>query len=129
MLFLLVFKPQLQVVVLRRLCLNFPPIVEINYVIILFLFEGPEWVWPVGFFLRAYLLFSSLRGRQKEREHARAFAMAVLSEHFVEVQRSDWRGIPELTQARGRLCPGSNPIQAWSMSCLLEVMADLEKGE
>ena len=53
--------------------------------------------------------------------------MAVLSGHFVEVQRSHWRGIPELTNAKGAFCPGSNPIQAWSMSCLLEVLYDLEK--
>ena len=90
------------------------------------LLQGPEWVWPVGYFLRAYLLMSRARG--KEVDAARSFAMAVLSGHFVEVQHSHWRGIPELTQAKGRFCPGSNPIQAWSMSCLLEVMLDLERG-
>lgn len=86
--------------------------------------QGPEWVWPVGYFLRAYLHFAVRVGKYEE---ARCFTMAVLSSHYVEVQESHWKGIPELTNANGRLCPGSNPIQAWSMSCLLEVLYDLEK--
>ncbi len=83
----------------------------------------------MGYFLRAYLRIARLRGRPAEADYARSFAMAVLSGHFVEVQNSHWRGIPELTQAKGRFCPGSNPIQAWSMSCLLEVMSDLERDQ
>ena len=75
-------------------------------------------------FFRAYLAVSK---RVNKEEEARGFIMAVLSGHFVEVQRSHWRGIPELTNAKGAFCPGSNPIQAWSMSCLLEVLYDLEK--
>lgn len=86
--------------------------------------QGPEWVWPVGYFLRAWLVFGEKVGLGGE---ARAFVMACLSNHFVEVQQSHWRGIPELTNENGSLCPGSNPIQAWSMSTLLEVLLDLEK--
>ncbi len=89
--------------------------------------QGPEWVWPVGYFLRAYMKVARMRGVAKEIEYAKSFVMAVLSGHFVEVQQSHWRGIPELTQGKGRFCPDSNPIQAWSMSCLLEVMLDLER--
>ena len=89
--------------------------------------QGPEWVWPVGFFLRAYLIFASKVDGGQGLSDARNFVMAVLSEHFMEVQQSHWRGIPELTNAKGSFCAGSNPIQAWSMSCLLEVLYDMDK--
>ena len=85
--------------------------------------QGPEWVWPVGFFLRAYHHFS-----KKVGEDSRQFIMSVLSAHLVEMQHSHYRGIPELTNAKGAFCPGSNPIQAWSMSCIMEVLQDLNKG-
>ena len=83
--------------------------------------QGPEWVWPVGYFLRAYHHFSKLAG-----EESRQFIMSVLSAHLVEMQQSHFRGIPELTNAKGAFCPGSNPIQAWSMSCIMEVLQDLQ---
>ena len=41
--------------------------------------QGPEWVWPVGYFLRAYLHFGKMVGLQKE---AQDFCMSVLSKHY-----------------------------------------------
>lgn len=84
--------------------------------------QGPEWVWPVGYFLRAYLLIAQRSGGPDRLAEARDFVKSVLSAHFIEVQNSRWRGIPELTNQKGNFCPGSNPIQAWSMGCLLEVL-------
>ena len=85
--------------------------------------QGPEWVWPVGYFLRAYLYFGKRLGVQKE---AQSFCMSVLSQHYTHLQQSHWRGIPELTNKKGETCHDSNPIQAWSMACLLEVLKDIE---
>ena len=85
--------------------------------------QGPEWVWPVGYFLRAYLYFGKVLGAQKESQ---GFCMSVLSQHYTHVQQSHWRGIPELTNKNGEVCHDSNPIQAWSMACLLEVLKDIE---
>ena len=87
------------------------------------IFSGPEWVWPVGYFLRAYLHFGKKVGYQKESQD---FCMAVLSNHYRHVQTCHWRGIPELTNRNGEKCSDSNPIQAWSMATLLEVLKDFE---
>ena len=74
--------------------------------------------------MQAYLHFGRLVGGDAE---AKKFVMSVLSAHFAEVQKSKWRGIPELTNAKGAFCPDSNPIQAWSMACLLEVLVKIEE--
>ena len=94
-----------------------------NFLICTSIFSGPEWVWPVGYFLRAYLHFGKKVGYQKESQD---FCMAVLSNHYRHVQTCHWRGIPELTNRNGEKCSDSNPIQAWSMATLLEVLKDFE---
>nr|CAI5828955.1 unnamed protein product [Callosobruchus analis] len=88
--------------------------------------QGPEWVWPVGFFLRAKLIFASQNNALKE---TLASTKLILSKHFVELQTSDWRGLPELTNSNGSYCKDSSKTQAWSMSCILEVLHDLQKLE
>jgi glycogen debranching enzyme len=86
--------------------------------------QGPEWVWPVGYFLRAYLYFGKILGKQRE---AQGFCMSVMSAHYTHVQQSHVRGVPELTNKNGENCPHSNPIQAWSMACILEVLNEIEQ--
>nr|XP_023029124.1 glycogen debranching enzyme [Leptinotarsa decemlineata] len=88
--------------------------------------QGPEWVWPIGFFLRAKLIFAAQNGALKE---TLASAKLILSKHFVELQTSPWRGLPELTNTSGSYCSDSSRTQAWSMSCVLEVLYDLQKIE
>ncbi|CAG9829289.1 unnamed protein product [Diabrotica balteata] len=88
--------------------------------------QGPEWVWPVGFFLRAKLIFAAQNGALRETV---ASTKLILSKHFVELQTSDWRGLPELTNKNGSYCNDSSRTQAWSMSCVLEVLHDLKKIE
>ncbi|XP_050499688.1 glycogen debranching enzyme isoform X2 [Diabrotica virgifera virgifera] len=88
--------------------------------------QGPEWVWPIGFFLRAKLIFAAQNGALRETV---ASTKLILSKHFVELQTSDWRGLPELTNKDGAYCNDSSRTQAWSMSCVLEVLHDLKKIE
>ncbi|XP_049823584.1 glycogen debranching enzyme isoform X4 [Aethina tumida] len=85
--------------------------------------QGPEWVWPVGFFLRAKLRFAADNGALIE---TLSKVKVVLSRHFVELQTSPWRGLPELTNKDGAYCEGSCRTQAWSMACILEVLNDLQ---
>ncbi|XP_076266629.1 glycogen debranching enzyme isoform X2 [Rhynchophorus ferrugineus] len=88
--------------------------------------QGPEWVWPVGFFLRAKLIFAAQNNMLKETVAA---TKIILSKHFTELQTSPWRGLPELTNSNGSYCKDSSRTQAWSMSCILEVLYDLQQVE
>lgn len=78
--------------------------------------NGPEWLWPLGFYLEALLKFSD-NPKQTITEIER-----LLSKHFQFIESSDWFGLPELTNAEGEPCWHSCPIQAWSHSTLLQVL-------
>ncbi|KAF4805468.1 hypothetical protein TURU_000863 [Turdus rufiventris] len=86
--------------------------------------QGPEWVWPIGYFLRAKLYFSKLIGPEI---YAKTVVMIknVLSRHYVHLERSSWKGLPELTNENGQYCPFSCETQAWSIGVILEVLYDL----
>ncbi|XP_050557040.1 glycogen debranching enzyme isoform X2 [Spodoptera frugiperda] len=85
--------------------------------------QGPEWVWPLGFYLRARLAFAQQAGR-----HARtlASAYAALAPLLAELRTSPWRGLPELTNAGGAYCSDSCRTQAWSSATVLEALHDLQ---
>jgi len=89
--------------------------------------QGPEWLWPVGFFLRAKLYFA-----RKNPERLKK-TVEFIQSYLVGVQQaldtSDWLGLPELTNSEGKFCRDSCPIQAWSHSSYLELMYDLAKVE
>ncbi|KAI5694550.1 hypothetical protein M8J75_000879 [Diaphorina citri] len=83
--------------------------------------NGPEWLWPLGFFLRAKLEFAEPHTRSATIGSIRS----LLARHFVHLNTSHWRGLPELTNKDGKECPGSCNTQAWSSSTLLEVIHDI----
>ncbi|XP_028825422.1 glycogen debranching enzyme-like isoform X1 [Denticeps clupeoides] len=86
--------------------------------------QGPEWLWPVGFFLRAKLCFSKRLGEDVYGQTVR-LAKNVLSQHYLHLERSPWKGLPELTNKNGQYCPFSCETQAWSVATVLEVLYDL----
>ncbi|XP_044753239.1 glycogen debranching enzyme [Coccinella septempunctata] len=88
--------------------------------------QGPEWVWPIGYFLRAKLHFAAKNKKLKETIAETKYR---LSRHFTELMTSEWRGLPELTNNNGAFCKDSSRTQAWSMACVLEVLHDLQKIE
>ncbi|CAD5115909.1 DgyrCDS4843 [Dimorphilus gyrociliatus] len=90
--------------------------------------NGPEWLWPVGYFLRAKLLFAKkIKNKRPEIvSETVAYIRSVLSNHFNSLQKSDWKSLPELTNHNGSVCYDSCMAQAWSVGCILEVLYDLE---
>ncbi|KAJ2713801.1 bifunctional 4-alpha-glucanotransferase/amylo-alpha-1,6-glucosidase, partial [Coemansia spiralis] len=90
--------------------------------------QGPEWLWPTGYFLRAQLLFlrSAVAARSApEPARARALRAALHCTHarMVALKRhiadSPFAGLPELTNLDGSHCRDSCESQAWSSGCLL----------
>ncbi|XP_055387431.1 glycogen debranching enzyme [Condylostylus longicornis] len=84
--------------------------------------QGPEWVWPIGFYLRARLIFAKKNGKIRETV---AETWHILQAHLRELQTSHWRGLPELTNENGSYCRDSCRTQAWSIATVLEVLHDL----
>ncbi|XP_031629828.1 glycogen debranching enzyme [Contarinia nasturtii] len=86
--------------------------------------QGPEWVWPIGFYLRARLIFAEKNNCLKETI---AETYSILMTHLREIETSHWRGLAELTNENGSYCSDSCRTQAWSMATVLEVLNDLNK--
>ncbi|KAL3417908.1 glycogen debranching enzyme [Phlyctema vagabunda] len=87
--------------------------------------QGPEWLWPTGFFLRALLKFDLMR-RQTKEERTEAFQQITrrLQGCKEAIQSSPWAGLTELTQKNGEYCGDSSPTQAWSAGCLIDLYHD-----
>ncbi|XP_071341644.1 glycogen debranching enzyme-like isoform X2 [Trachinotus anak] len=86
--------------------------------------QGPEWLWPVSYFLRAKLHFAKKIGKETYDETVN-LVKSVLSHHAVHVERSPWKGLPGLTNENGQHCPFSCESQASSIATILEVLYDL----
>ncbi|KAL9121856.1 MAG: hypothetical protein Q9187_001585 [Circinaria calcarea] len=87
--------------------------------------QGPEWLWPTGYFLRALLKFDLMRRETKE-ERTEAFQQITrrLAGCRKAIDESPWAGLPELTQKNGEFCGDSSPTQAWSAGCLIDLFYD-----
>ncbi|GFP57849.1 glycogen debranching enzyme [Trichoderma asperellum] len=87
--------------------------------------QGPEWLWPTGFFLRALLKFD-LQRRKTPAGRTEAFQQVTrrLAECKRMIRESPWAGLTELTQKNGEHCPDSSPTQAWSAGCLIDLYMD-----
>lgn len=86
--------------------------------------QGPEWLWPIGYFLRAHLYYNSSDLGQENKETLRLVKnhLAKLSERL---NATDWKSLPELTNRNGQECFFSCDAQAWSVATTLEVFYDL----
>ncbi|KAF9054347.1 glycoside hydrolase family 13 protein [Panaeolus papilionaceus] len=86
--------------------------------------NGPEWGWPLGYFLRAYLYFDTRVGSGKEDpKNTLHYLHQLLLPARKHIEEDSWRGLPELTNANGGYCKDSCTTQAWSASTLLDFLA------
>jgi glycogen debranching enzyme len=90
--------------------------------------QGPEWGWPLGYFLRAYLYFDGKFG-DGEKEDTLHHLFGALLPARGHIQRDPWAGIPELTNKDGAYCADSCNTQAWSASTLLDFLEEVSKLE
>ncbi|ETS87015.1 hypothetical protein PFICI_00843 [Pestalotiopsis fici W106-1] len=88
--------------------------------------QGPEWLWPTGFFLRALLKFDLERRQGSQEGRVEAFQQVTrrLEGCKEMIQSSPWAGLQELTQKNGEYCSDSSPTQAWSAGCLIDLYMD-----
>ncbi|KAL1897826.1 bifunctional 4-alpha-glucanotransferase/amylo-alpha-1,6-glucosidase [Ceratocystis pirilliformis] len=88
--------------------------------------QGPEWLWPTGFFLRALLKFDLMR--RGGGATARTESFQQITKRLIGckkmIRESPWAGLAELTQKNGEFCGDSCPTQAWSASCLIDLYMD-----
>lgn len=99
--------------------------------------QGPEWVWPIGYFLRAKTLFSGPDPNTQSnnaQQHPLASLTAVevahtlrknLKAHRHTIKHSRFRGLPELTNSNGTPCVASCDTQAWSLATILDALYDV----
>jgi glycogen debranching enzyme len=70
--------------------------------------QGPEWLWPTGFFLRALLKFDLMR-RKTPVERLESFQQVTrrLAGCKQAIKDSPWKGMTELTNKGGSYCTDS----------------------
>ena len=108
--------------------------------------NGPEWLWPYGYYLRARLAFppprfsatpasftdvtataSSISStRWSSSAAARRWVFARLARQRAHIEASPDMALPELTQADGAFCRDSCWSQAWSAATVLDALFDLQ---
>ncbi|KAF2175429.1 glycoside hydrolase family 133 protein [Zopfia rhizophila CBS 207.26] len=92
--------------------------------------QGPEWLWPVGFFLRALLKFD-LKRRTTPEERVESYQQVTrrLAGCMKAIRESPWAGLTELTQKDGAFCGDSCPTQSWSAGCIIDLFQDAREYE
>ena len=72
--------------------------------------QGPEWLWPTGFFLRALLKFDLMRKAKDDKEGRTDSFMQIarrLEGCKRAIEESPWKGLTELTNRDGAFCRDS----------------------
>ncbi|CEM21760.1 unnamed protein product [Vitrella brassicaformis CCMP3155] len=87
--------------------------------------QGPEWVWPVGYFLMAKLAFLRSINSPTISPAVKWECMRHLKTHRKHIVVDPWMSLPELTNESGSPCHFSCPAQAWSIATLLAFMSSL----
>ena len=81
--------------------------------------NGPEWVWPSGFYIISKMIFND----NEDEIFINLCKRLIPFETYILKNR--WSGLPELTNKDGAFCQGSCPTQAWSIATLIEAINEL----
>ena len=81
--------------------------------------QGPEWLWPTGFLLRAMLRFD-LKRRKTPEERTEAFQQITrrLEGCKRAIEESPWAGLTELTNKNGEFCSDSVSLHVYKLRSL-----------
>jgi len=77
--------------------------------------QGPEWLWPIGYYWMAKLLHDPENTTHETVTKA-------LMPHREMLKKNAWASLPELTNGGGAFCKDSCPAQAWSLGTILEAV-------
>ena len=85
--------------------------------------QGPEWLWPTGFFLRALLKFDLMRRGDTPAERVEALQQITqrLEGCKKAIRESPWAGLTELTNMNGEFCADSVSSQIISLIISIEI--------
>ncbi|TGZ58141.1 hypothetical protein CRM22_009755 [Opisthorchis felineus] len=91
--------------------------------------QGPEWLWPTGYYLRARMLFARILSSNPQYKSLVKVTVSecqnTLARLDKAIRSTPWRSLPELTNSNGQFCRDSCAAQAWSVGCALEAAYDL----
>jgi glycogen debranching enzyme len=82
---------------------------------------GTEWIWPIGYYLRSVMKYASQTNKESQVQYIQTY----LSKFYTSIRKTDWKGLPELTNENGKDCTFSCPSQAWSIASILEVCYEM----
>ena len=90
--------------------------------------NGPEWLWLIGYYIRAQLYCSKKNDNPIVFEETRKHLSQILSHSMQLLLSNNWKGLPGLTNNDGQFCPYSCSVQASSSATLLEALFDLKQS-
>ena len=75
--------------------------------------NGPEWVWPSGFYLMSKMIFND------NNDEVFIDLCKRIIPFEIYILNDKWSGLPELTNKDGAFCQGSCPTQAWFITIMI----------
>ncbi|CAF3916631.1 unnamed protein product [Rotaria sp. Silwood1] len=82
----------------------------------------------MGYYIRAKLYWSKQRDDPLIVKQTIKHVRKCLTSHIQLLNSTDWRGLPEVTNANGHTCPYSCYVQAWSSATFIEAFYDLQRS-
>ncbi|ELP93786.1 hypothetical protein EIN_175730 [Entamoeba invadens IP1] len=86
--------------------------------------NGPEWVWPYGYYVMAMLMYNP---DNLGKEELKTYCRSLMFNHFKYMKEDQWMSLPELTNGNGKTCFASCASQAWSVATIIDAVKRIEE--